>query len=66
MEHFTQQDVVEHLKQERGSYRSERQLARAIGVSPSHLNRIMRGEKPPYGRVLKWLGYKAITSYVAL
>lgn len=64
-EYFTAKEVVEHLRQEAGSYRSEAELARAIGVSRSHLNRIMRGEKKPYGRVLHWLGYKPAQVYVA-
>lgn len=60
---FTEAEVRAKLKEEIAYTGSEAAFARMIGVSRSHMNRIVRGEKPVYGRVLKWLGFKAITMY---
>ena len=63
--HFTRKEVLAELRQRCKLFRSEAEMARAIGVSRSYLNRIMRGEKPPEGKVLKWLRYKRVEVYCA-
>lgn len=64
-EYFSLRDVVDDLRQAVNHYRSEAELARAIGVSRSFLNRVMRGEKKPTGKILKWLGYREAHVYEA-
>lgn len=61
---FSQQDVRKALREALGDFRSEAEMARAIGVSRAHLNRVVRGEKPPDGKIAKWLGFKRIIAYV--
>ncbi len=38
-------------------------LAKKIGVRPTYLGEISRGEKPPYGKVLKYLGFESVILY---
>lgn len=52
------------LRKELERFRSEAEMARAIGISRSHLNRVMRGEKAAAGKVSDWLGLTAKTLYV--
>lgn len=63
-EHFTEAEVVKALKDRRELFRSQSAMARAIGVTPPHLSRIMSGQKKPYGKVLAFLGLKSETAYV--
>ncbi len=38
-------------------------LAKNIGVRPDYLSEIARGEKPPFGKVLKYLGFESVIVY---
>lgn len=51
------------LTSEQGRFRSQAEMARAIGVSRSHLNKIMHGEKDAAGKVSSWLGLTVHTLY---
>lgn len=45
------------------TFKSEAEMARAVGLSRSYFNRVVRGEKPIQGRLAKWLGYREIRAY---
>lgn len=63
-EYFTRKDVLKLLKEEIEYTGSEAGFARLVGVSRSFLNRVMSGEKPPTGKVLKFLGFKKAVVYI--
>lgn len=58
-----EQFMHELLRGTISTFRSEAEMARAVGVSRSHFNRVVRGEKPIQGKVLKWLGYREVRGY---
>ena len=62
-EFFTAKEVHETLLDARKDFRSDAELARAIGVSRSHFSRVMRKEKPIDGKVLRWLGFRRVVAY---
>jgi transcriptional regulator with XRE-family HTH domain len=64
-EYFNRKEVMARLHEEIEYTGSEAKLARLIGVSRSYLNRIVHGEKPPQGKVLKFLGFKTTELYEA-
>lgn len=51
------------LKAEQKRFRSQAEMARAIGISRSHLNKVMHGEKQAAGKVSDWLGLEVRTLY---
>lgn len=61
--HLTQDEVVARLH---GIIRTRTQasLADEIGVSRSFLCEVMRGTRPPTGKILDHLGLKAQTVYI--
>lgn len=61
--HLTQDEVVAQLH---GITRTRTQssLAAEIGVSRSFLCEVMRGTRPPTGKILDHLGLKAQTVYI--
>lgn len=50
-------DLIEALET------SQNGLARRMGVSNSHLSRVLSGEKAAGDKVLSWLGLKPVTRY---
>ena len=66
MKYFSVKDVVNDLRQVACSYHSNAELARAIGVTRSHFSRVIRGEKNPDGKILKWLGYRKAVLFEAI
>jgi len=61
--HFTQDEVVVRLH---GIIRTRTQasLANEIGVSRSFLNEVIKGTRPPTGKILDHLGLRAQTVYI--
>ena len=63
--YMTQKEVRAMLAEKIALCPSEAAMARMIGVSRSYFNRVVRGEKPPQGKVLRFLGLKESVVYVA-
>ena len=42
---------------------SQNAAARRIGISNSHMSRVLSGEKEPGDKVAGWLGYRPVTRY---
>lgn len=63
-EFLTHREVLVKLAEKIALCPSEAALARMIGVSRSYFNRVVRGEKPPQGKVLRFLGLKEAVVYV--
>jgi transcriptional regulator with XRE-family HTH domain len=61
--HLTQDEVVARLHSIIRT-RTQSSLADEIGVSRSFLCEIMRGTRPPTGKILDHLGLKAQTVYI--
>jgi transcriptional regulator with XRE-family HTH domain len=58
-----EKQLLRMLRERVKVYKNQSELARAIGISRSHMSRVVRGDKPIDGRVLAWLGYRAVTVY---
>lgn len=61
--HLTQDEVLAHLH---GIIRTRTQasLADEIGISRSFLNEVIKGTRPPTGKILDHLGLRAQTVYI--
>jgi len=65
-EYFTRDDVLLQLREEVGYSGSQSKLARVIGVSRQMLSRVMRGQKPPTGKILEFCSLQRAEVYVDL
>lgn len=61
--HLTQDEVIARLRAIVKT-RTQSSLADEIGVSRSFLCEVMRGTRPPTGKILDHLGLKAQTVYI--
>jgi transcriptional regulator with XRE-family HTH domain len=61
--HLTQDEVLAQLHSIIRT-RTQSSLAEEIGVSRSFLCEVMRGTRPPTGKILDHLGLKAQTVYI--
>lgn len=61
---FTSAEVAKRLKQESAVIGSQLELAKKIGISPAYLSEIIRGNREPFGKVLKYLKLKRVTGYL--
>jgi plasmid maintenance system antidote protein VapI len=62
----TEADLLIELREEAERYESDAALARAFGVSRSHMCRVLNGDKPITDKIALGLGYEAQTHYVRL
>ena len=60
------QDAIIRLAAWVAGFRSQKQAARALGVSPQYLSDLLRGSRLPTDRVLLKVGLKRLTIYVEL
>jgi len=60
---LTEQEVVAKMR-EIIKTRTQASLAAEIGVSRSFLNEVIKGTRPPTGKILDHLGLRAQTIYV--
>ena len=60
---LTEQEVVAKMR-EIIKTRTQASLAAEIGVSRSFLNEVIKGTRPPTGKILDFLGLRAQTIYV--
>lgn len=61
--HLTQDEVVAQLRAIVKT-RTQSSLADEIGVSRSFLNEVIKGTRPPTGKILDHLGLRAQTIYI--
>lgn len=61
--HLTQDEVVAQLRAIVKT-RTQSSLADEIGVSRSFLNEVIKGHRPPTGKILDHLGLRAQTIYI--
>lgn len=61
--HLTQDEVLAHLHSIIQT-RRQASLAAEIGVSRSFLNEVIKGTRPPTGKILDHLGLRAQTFYI--
>jgi len=61
--HLTQDEVLAHLHSIIQT-RTQASLAAEIGVSRSFLNEVIKGTRPPTGKILEHLGLQSETIYV--
>ncbi len=62
-DHLTQDEVVARLRAIVKT-RTQASLADEIGVSRSFLNEVIKGTRPPTGKILDHLGLRAQTVYI--
>lgn len=60
---YTDDQVREELVAAIAAAGSQAALAKAIGVSGAFISVIARGEKPPCGKVLDFLGIERVTMF---
>ena len=60
---LTEQEVVAKMR-EIIKTRTQASLAAEIGVSRSFLNEVIKGTRPPTGKILDHLGLRAQTVYI--
>ena len=61
--HLTQNEVRAHLRAIVKT-RTQASLADEIGISRSFLNEVIKGTRPPTGKILDHLGLRAQTVYI--
>jgi hypothetical protein len=59
----TEDEVVGRLKFVCNFAGSQSAVAKAIGISASGLNAVIRGKRKPHPCILKYLGLKKVTMY---
>lgn len=59
----TEQQVVTRLRAIVKTRGTQSRLADEIGISRSFLNEVVRGTRPPTGKILDFLGLRAQTVY---
>jgi transcriptional regulator with XRE-family HTH domain len=62
-DHLTQGQVVTHLRAIVKT-RTQASLADEIGISRSFMNEVIKGTRPPTGKILDHLGLRAQTVYI--
>ena len=60
---LTQSELVTWLRKRAALY-SQKELAESLGLSESYLSDVLRGQRPPAGKLLAAIGYQAETRYV--
>lgn len=64
MKHYSERDLRNDVKQYIARTEvSQAEVARRIGISRSHLNKFIHGEKSAAGKIAAWLGYEAVTMF---
>jgi transcriptional regulator with XRE-family HTH domain len=61
--HLTQDEVLTHLRAIVKT-RTQASLADEIGISRSFMNEVIKGTRPPTGKILDHLGLRAQTVYI--
>jgi transcriptional regulator with XRE-family HTH domain len=64
MNTFTQDQVVARLRAIVKTRGTQSRLADEIGVSRSFLNEVVKGTRPPTGKILDFLGIQSQTIYI--
>lgn len=62
--HLTQDQVVSRLRAIVKTRGTQSSLANEIGVSRSFLNEVVKGTRPPTGKILDFLGLQSQTVYI--
>lgn len=65
MVEFNEKQVVDLLRVHLEHYygRSQKTLARDIGITPGFLNDVLKGRRAPTGKVLKYLEFTKVVVY---
>lgn len=63
-DHITQDQVLARLRAIVKTRRTQASLAEEIGISRSFLNEVIKGSRPPTGKILDYLGLRAETVYI--
>lgn len=64
MEEYHLWEVYDELEKRNEEYESDSEFARQIGISRSHMSRLLRREAKPGAKVLKFLGLESLVVYV--
>lgn len=62
----TEDDLRDELLDEAERYKSDAALARAFGISRSHMSRVLNGSKPITEKIALGLGYERQFRFVPL
>lgn len=66
MKQLTKDEFFKQLQDYVSAADSQRAAARNLGISPCHLNDVLRNRKEPGPKIASALGLRAVTNYVPI
>ena len=56
-----EKEVLKLIRDKIKNFKLLKQAAYDCGVTPSYMTQVRKGHRPPYGKVLAWVGVKKTT-----